>query len=313
MLNSLTAIVFFLYGSLGFPNLPALPLEQTAVIQPAAAPEPAPAIVKKCSLDLGQKLEFFTACQWFREGLKVTYLSAPKLSAQIDPLIKKYGKRYGIDENLIRAVLQKESGGNPIAVSPKFAMGLMQLIPETAIAMGVEDPFNPEQNIAGGVKYLKYCLDRYAQDVILALAAYNAGPEAVKKHGGVPPYAETQQYVASIIGCPVEDIINLGKTEEEKKLADNPDAPQESKEPGKQAGRLPKPVWKMAASGVATPPKWKILPSFTTVNSSQVKLDTLSEAAKLSKDLTRQPADGKDITSQGNIAIPRHFPNHGYR
>jgi hypothetical protein len=190
----------------------------------------------------------------------------------------------------------------------------MQLIPETAIAMGGEDPFNPEQNIAGGVKYLKYCLDRYAQDVILALAAYNAGPEAVRRHGGVPPYAETQHYVASIIGCPVEDIINLGKTEEEKKLADNPDAPQDLKDPAKQAGRLPKPVWKMAASGVAAPaPKWKILPSFTPINTPQLKVEAFPEPARLSKDLTRQPTDRKDISSQGNIAIPRHFPINGYR
>ncbi|MFZ2087112.1 MAG: lytic transglycosylase domain-containing protein [Desulfobaccales bacterium] len=310
MLNSLTAIVFLLYGSLGFPNLPPIPVERPAIVLQAAAPMPGPALIKKCSSELDQKLEFFSALLYIREGLKVNYLRGPNLTVQIDVLIKKYAKRHGIDENLIRAVLFKESGGNPIAVSPKFAMGLMQLIPETAIAMGVQDPFNPEENIAGGVKYLKYCLDRFSQDVILALAAYNAGPEAVKKHDGLPPYAETQQYVATIIGCSVEDLINIIKPEGELTQTDKPASPQEEK----QAGRPAKSAWKVVRAEVPIPAlKWKIIPGFPTLNSCRLKVDAIHEAARLAKNPTPQPGEANDAGSQGNFAVPRFHPNYGYR
>ncbi len=125
--------------------------------------------------------------------------SLPLRDPQIASMIEKHSRRYGVDSNLVRAVMRHESGYNPGAVSPKGAMGLMQLMPGTASLMGVDDPFDPEQNIAGGIKYLKQCLTRFNYDVPLALAAYNAGPLNVVKYQGLPPFAETQQYVASVL------------------------------------------------------------------------------------------------------------------
>lgn len=121
--------------------------------------------------------------------------SAPAL----DPLICKYAVKYGVDPALVRAVIFHESGFDPLAVSPKGAQGLMQLMPGTAALMGVSNPFDPEQNIAGGVGYLRYCLDRFGQDVPLALAAYNAGPERVARSQGIPAIAETQNFVRNVL------------------------------------------------------------------------------------------------------------------
>ncbi len=117
------------------------------------------------------------------------------------PLVRKYAKLYRVEEKLVWAVMRQESGFNASAVSPKGAMGLMQLMPETAVLMGVTDPFNLEQNIAGGIRFLRKCLNRFNEDVVLALAAYNAGPESVDKYNGCPPYSETQKYVASIMAA----------------------------------------------------------------------------------------------------------------
>jgi soluble lytic murein transglycosylase-like protein len=114
-------------------------------------------------------------------------------------LIEEHAARNVVSADLVRAVIQAESAFNPRAVSSKGAMGLMQLMPATAAEHGVLDPFNPAENIRAGVKYLKHLLVSYEGRVELALAAYNAGPGAVKKYGGkVPPYRETQNYVARI-------------------------------------------------------------------------------------------------------------------
>ncbi|ASF41425.1 lytic transglycosylase [Halobacillus halophilus] len=117
----------------------------------------------------------------------------------IEQIIKKASQHYGIDEKLIRSVVQAESNYNADAVSHAGAQGLMQLMPATAEGMGVKDPFNPEENVMGGTKYLKQMLDRYDGDSRLALAAYNAGPGNVDKYGGVPPFQETQNYVSKVL------------------------------------------------------------------------------------------------------------------
>lgn len=117
----------------------------------------------------------------------------------IEQYISEASRTYGVSADLIRSVIQKESSGNPNAVSPAGAIGLMQLMPDTAAYLGV-DPWDPRQNVMGGTKYLKEQLDTFGGDVSLALAAYNAGPGAVQKYGGIPPYAETQDYVATIMG-----------------------------------------------------------------------------------------------------------------
>ncbi|MHC9539905.1 MAG: lytic transglycosylase domain-containing protein [Vulcanimicrobiota bacterium] len=115
-------------------------------------------------------------------------------------LIKDASKTHGVDEDLIRAVIRQESGFNPNAESHCGAMGMMQLMPETAKDLGVKNAWDARENVMGGVKYLKGLLDRFDGNITKALAGYNAGPGSVEKYGGVPPYAETQNYVKNILG-----------------------------------------------------------------------------------------------------------------
>jgi soluble lytic murein transglycosylase-like protein len=115
-----------------------------------------------------------------------------------DSIITEHATSHGIRTDLVRAVIQAESAFNPMARSVKGAMGLMQLMPATAIAYGVTNAYDPVQNIRAGVAYLRSLLERYSQNEELALAAYNAGPTAVEKYGAVPPYRETRNYVAKI-------------------------------------------------------------------------------------------------------------------
>jgi len=115
--------------------------------------------------------------------------------SQFDSFIDRYAVDYGVDPVLVRAVIQVESDFNPRCVSRKNARGLMQLIPETAKRYGVADVFDPEQNIRGGVRYLSDLLAMFSNDLPRALAAYNAGENAVIRYGGIPPYEETSTYV----------------------------------------------------------------------------------------------------------------------
>ncbi|MYL51292.1 transglycosylase SLT domain-containing protein [Halobacillus litoralis] len=121
-------------------------------------------------------------------------------NADVDQLIKKASERYGVDEKLVRSVVKAESNFDARVVSHAGAQGLMQLMPATAEGLGVTDPFDPEQNLMGGTKYLRQMLDRYDDNTELALAAYNAGPGNVDKYDGVPPFRETQNYITKILG-----------------------------------------------------------------------------------------------------------------
>ncbi len=119
--------------------------------------------------------------------------------AQIDALVGENAQSQDVDPALIKAIIANESGFNANATSNVGAQGLMQLMPGTAAGLGVTDAYDPAQNVAGGTKYIKGLLQRFNGDVRLAVAAYNAGPGAVEKYDGVPPYAETQNYVQNVL------------------------------------------------------------------------------------------------------------------
>lgn len=121
-----------------------------------------------------------------------------KLS-ELENVISNAARMHGLDPALIKAVIKAESDGIPSALSERGAMGLMQLMPDTAAGLFVSNPFDPESNIWGGAKYLRQMLDKFRGNVILALAAYNAGPGSVEKFGGIPPFPETREYVKRVL------------------------------------------------------------------------------------------------------------------
>jgi soluble lytic murein transglycosylase-like protein len=122
-----------------------------------------------------------------------------EMSRGIETYIDDVAARYGVPKDLIAAIIEAESSYNPRAISPRGAQGLMQLMPETAAILRVSDPFDPRENIDGGVRHLLSLMDRFDNNLPLALAAYNAGESAVIRHRGIPPYRETRQYVKRIM------------------------------------------------------------------------------------------------------------------
>lgn len=123
------------------------------------------------------------------------YANLNTLETRFDTIIKRYARIHGVEEELLKAVINQESGFNPVAISHKGARGLMQLMPQTAQNYGVKDIFDPVENIDAGSKHLAYLINKYNGDKRLALAAYNAGSTRVKKYNGIPPFRETANYV----------------------------------------------------------------------------------------------------------------------
>ena len=135
-----------------------------------------------------------------RSGTAAGWLNLPRAeSARYVTEIRDASGRYGVPERLVQAVIRVESAFNPRAVSVKGARGLMQLMPETASMLGVQNSFDPQQNINGGVRHLRGLIERFGNDLPLALAAYNAGEKAVLAYRGIPPYPETRDYVTRVL------------------------------------------------------------------------------------------------------------------
>ena len=142
--------------------------------------------------------------------------AAPGGPQAIGALVDSIAAQHGLQPQLVHSVIKVESDYNPNAVSPKGALGLMQLIPSTARRFGVSDAFDPAENIQGGVRYLVYLLDFFHNDYSLALAAYNAGEAAVVKYGGVPPYSETRNYLVQV-GKRLEEVRKASQAASQEK------------------------------------------------------------------------------------------------
>ncbi len=136
---------------------------------------------------------------WTTSGFRPNPTAIHRLpSPELHHLVEQTASQYEVDPQLVHAIIQVESDYNPKAVSRRGAMGLMQLIPSTAMRFGVENPFDPKQNLQGGVNYLKYLLQLFGGDLALSLAAYNAGEHSVLRYGGVPSFKETKHYVRKV-------------------------------------------------------------------------------------------------------------------
>lgn len=156
------------------------------------------ALAEELARRTGMRQQAFAAGSASSAGMRGAARGGRPGAAYLDRLLADAALRYGLDPDLVRAVARVESGLDPRAVSPDGAMGVMQLMPGTARSLGVSDPFDAAQNVEGGVRYLRRMLDRFGGSLDLALAAYNAGPVAVERYGGVPPYAETEAYIRAV-------------------------------------------------------------------------------------------------------------------
>ena len=170
-----------------------------AMIAAANGGSPSPSVATSTSFDhqLSQATSAQAATATAATGTSSTATGSG--SVPYEQQIDAAAQKYGIDPAILKGLIKQESGFNPAAGSPAGAQGLTQLMPGTAAALGVTDVHDPAQSIDGGARYLKQQLDRFGGDYSKALAAYNAGPGAVQRYGGIPPYAETQNYVKSIL------------------------------------------------------------------------------------------------------------------
>ncbi len=171
----------------------------SAIQSQIAALAPAPPVTTTPAQSFGSVLDGQTSIEGSGQ---TTYGTGTSLGepSQYDDLIKQAADEAGVPPALVKAVAKAESGFDPRSTSPVGAQGLMQLMPGTASGLGVTDPYDPLQSLRGGAKYLRQQLDRFGGDYSKAIAAYNAGPGAVQKYGGIPPYAETQAYVPRVMG-----------------------------------------------------------------------------------------------------------------
>ncbi|WML90302.1 lytic transglycosylase domain-containing protein [Thiothrix lacustris] len=191
--NSAIFVVAF-----SFIAMPSAQAVEWAILSPTGNVEDIPAVSvvdKTENKDNAVKAKVGTALR----GCTVDASSIQRKAGEHLDSITKYATKYGVDANIVKAVIAIESCYNSKAVSPMGAQGLMQLIPETAARFGVADSFNTSQNIHGGTRYLSWLMKRYNGDLHKSIAAYNAGEGAVDKYQGIPPYNETQQYVRKVL------------------------------------------------------------------------------------------------------------------
>ncbi len=174
-----------------------------AVVQPVWADiyryEDADGVVHFTDAPTDKKFKVFLRDLRKDRQLRTRFRAASGNPRAYEQLIQASAAKYGVNVALVKAVIQAESGYNPKAVSRTGASGLMQLMPGTARHLKVSDSFNPQQNVDGGVRYLRFLLDTFRGDVSLALAAYNAGLNKVARYGGIPPYEETRTYVSRVL------------------------------------------------------------------------------------------------------------------